>query len=750
LALTQKSRNSVELKIVNPFTKVSKPSFIKRISYWFNWLITKPIHDIKENGIRFSQNSSIFRLLFASYAAILLILMLTFSFDAGNSGDEITLIRQAEKTYNFFATKGKDRSAIEKQGRDPMYAYGQSFDLVTYAIAKWFNIDDLYALRHFVNTLLGWMAMLFTALLALWFLGWRASFLALLLISLSPRFLGHSWNNPKDIPFALGFIFTLYFAFHFIKHLPKFSLRNIIYLALGFAFTNSIRIGGLLLVAYLGLFVAFKLISIYGLKGLLQKKLQYTVDLAARILLVLFAGYLLGIVLWPFALLNPIKNPLEALDLMTNFKISLRQLFEGEIIWSDNLPWYYALKYMLYTIPLFIFAGILFAFASIRKIIETSGSLNLFLLSFIWLFPILYTIYQDSNLYGGWRHLMFSYPPLVVLAASGFDRMYTVFKSKYVSYAITLVLVVLLIKPTIHTFKNHPYQYVYYNEIAGGVENVWGEYELDYYFHSFKTAADWLLENELKDQFSTEKKILIKTNAGAKDHFREYEDYVHVSYMKYYERGNHDWDYALIVNTYIQPKQLKRNLWPPSNTIHTIDVDGVPICAIIKRKTKLDYKASLAYKAKDYETAINLYNQALEITPDNELAYLNLAQIYHSTGNYPEAINAANKCLEFYPDYDRALTQLGVSKLAMNKLNDAASAFTKVIKLNKKYGPAYYYMGIIYQMSGDVNGAQRYAQKAIEATPNFKPAYIFMANLLQAQGLTKEAQRFMNAANSIK
>jgi hypothetical protein len=46
--------------------------------------------------------------------------------------------------------------------------------------------------------------------------------------------------------------------------------------------------------------------------------------------------------------------------------------------------------------------------------------------------------------------------------------------------------------------SNHPNQYIYFNELYGGVEKAFGYYELDYYQNSGKVGTDWIKENVLK------------------------------------------------------------------------------------------------------------------------------------------------------------------------------------------------------------------------------------------------------------
>ena len=57
-----------------------------------------------------------------------------------------------------------------------------------------------------------------------------------------------------------------------------------------------------------------------------------------------------------------------------------------------------------------------------------------------------------------------------------------------------------LVAPGLYaTIKLHPYQYIYYNSLVGGVNGAARQYELDYWGTSFKEAAEYINQNAPKD-----------------------------------------------------------------------------------------------------------------------------------------------------------------------------------------------------------------------------------------------------------
>ena len=140
-------------------------------------------------------------------------------------------------------------------------------------------------------------------------------------------------------------------------------------------------------------------------------------------------SYFLAVLVWPYALEGIFSNVFNAFLNMNKFEISIRQNFEGIAQWSDDLPWYYSCKYMLITIPIVVLLGFVLSIVFLYK-----NRKNWFLYSvllFSTIFPLVWITINNSNVYGGWRHLIFVYLPLVVLASLGISTLIDLIKNKY-------------------------------------------------------------------------------------------------------------------------------------------------------------------------------------------------------------------------------------------------------------------------------------------------------------------------------
>ena len=435
---------------------------------------------------------SVFKYIFFTSSGIILFLMLLASRDAGITCDEVLHYNQSVSVYNYFATNGQDKAVLNTPVTHLKY-YGQSYDNFVTILTKWLKIENIYGFRHIMSTIAGWLTIMITALFAIWLTGYRTGILVLVLFAASPTFLGHSQNNLKDIPFALGYISSLYFTAKFMVSGARISLKTIILLTVSIAFAISIRAGGLLLICYL--FFFYFLFGLY--KYLVSSDINFREcrNKLLWIVTISVVSWFLSILLWPYALQSPVSNVLESYRVMAHFPDTFRQLFEGKVEWSDFMPWYYLPKSMLITIPIVVISGFLLFFIFSKKVFRESKSIIYFFIVFAILFPIVFVLYEKSNLYSSWRQFLFVYPPIVLIAATGFNFIFDYLPEvKYLKWGIVLLIAILSVHPVKFMASNHRYSYIYYNQLAGGLQGAYGNYETDYYYVSQTEASKWLLD----------------------------------------------------------------------------------------------------------------------------------------------------------------------------------------------------------------------------------------------------------------
>ena len=121
---------------------------------------------------------------------------------------------------------------------------------------------------------------------------------------------------------------------------------------------KSLAVGGLLLIPYVLMFAGlYVLAHKFEFKNFSPEWWKLVGKGLVYIGLISVGGYLISLIPWPYGFQKPFKNPFEALRMMANISVSIKVLFDGSIIWSNKLPWYYISMNIFYTVPLILLAG---------------------------------------------------------------------------------------------------------------------------------------------------------------------------------------------------------------------------------------------------------------------------------------------------------------------------------------------------------------------------------------------------------
>ncbi len=618
----------------------------------------------------------------------------------GNSGDEIFQWMYGRMVYNYFASFGHNREVFDSPASQiwMLRNYGGLFDLIATILNKIIQPKDEYLLRHYLNTLFAFPAFVFAGLLGKEITGrWRTAIVVLVLMVLTPRFWGECFNNPKDVPFAMSALFFSWALVRWLKQIDRPSKKATAVVALAIMAGISARPGGVLFITY---FLFFSALFIY------RQKLWYKwKKLSAHIITVCALGYLCGCLFWPYALENPVLHPYRSLKLMAKYPIMSRLLFEGKFQFIADLPWYYGSKMLLITTPLVLLGGFLLS-TMIIKYSRKGSNYRTYLpvLLFMILFPFLFMLVRGSALYDGVRHLLFILVTMTVCAGCAFDEWWEhLYQRRMLRAFMALIFAVLLFSPVRFTLRNHPYEYLYYNELPGGLPGAYTYYETDYYMHTTKKAYHWLLDHEHKYIFNSHDSLTLSTSCGAEVSF----SFIHarpaplrVIDEAFATQNRSNWDYGIFISRYLDGPAMRSGYWnEPSKIIHTIYADGVPVCLILKNDSlRYGYKAWVAQTAKQYQKSVYYGCKAAAQYPKDLEVWSNLARAY----------------------------------LMLNKLDSAQWAGDHALVLSADNNVSVYYAGEIALRQGDYQRALRIYQDFLKRYPKLSMTWLGIA---QAQAM---------------
>lgn len=440
------------------------------------------------------------RLSFAFFIVLTALVFLTFQ-NYGISWDEEFQNTYGTKVLKYYTSLFNNREVFHYNN---LYLYGGLFDGMVALVNRFSPLGE-YETRHLINAFVGLFGILGSFKLGRYLGGIRAGFWSAVLLAITGSYWGHMFFNPKDIPFAVGFVWSVYYMAQWIRYLPMVPMGLIVKLGLAIGFTLGIRVGGLLLLAYLVLIVwVYFLYKLYlklskgptevkhGAWHLIQATLQCGI-----------LSYAIMLICWPWAQLNPFLHPFIALEEFTRHKWIGTMLFDGRFIWSNNLPWHYTIQYLLIKLPeivvLFFFLSLFFCtIFVVTKNKHDNRGLTLgtwALLVFTIVFPISYVIYRKSVLYDAIRHLLFVIPLIGCVGGITISLVYDrITKTRKITAALfSTSLIVYIISHVGLTTQLHPYEYVYFNKFVGGLTGAYGKYETDYWGTSMKASVENLV-----------------------------------------------------------------------------------------------------------------------------------------------------------------------------------------------------------------------------------------------------------------
>lgn len=148
--------------------------------------------------------------------------------------------------------------------------------------------------------------------------------------------------------------------------------------------------------------------------------------------------------------------------------------------------------------------------------------------------------------------------------------------------------------------------------------------------------------------------------------------------------------------------------------------------------------------------AISNYKKAISLNPNYSEAFNNLAVCLQENKQLEEAKINYQKAINLNSNYLQAYNNLGVLLKDLGNLGDAINCFKRVIKIKPNYPPAFNNLGVVLQDIGDLENAIKNFNQAIFLNPNYAEAYNNLGNCLKESGKFTEAIKNLNKAISIR
>jgi hypothetical protein len=423
-------------------------------------------------------------------AALGVLALCTFK-DYAITNDEEVQQRYGELIVAYYTSGLIDRGVFSFQN---LYLYGGLFDVIAVALSHLVPIDP-YDLRHILCALVGIGGIGAAAATARLIASPRAALIAAAGLSVSGAWYGTMFNHTKDIPFAAAMTGATFLLIRIARRLPSPRAGDLAAFGLLAGAALGIRVLGLLLVIYAGFAIALYLPRPWRT---LDRAWSFLIESSLRLLPALMLAYVIMILAWPWAGLAPL-NPIRGLLAFSEFHYEIRTVLAGRVYEMADVPRMYVPIYFLIRVPLLILIGAALAVLSVllppraARFRQLQGR-DIALVSVTVFFPLTCQVIGHGPAFTGLRHFLFVLPGLATLAGIGLDAVLSALaaRSRVAASSGAAIVTACFLWDAVTLARLHPYEYLFYNPVVGGLEGASRRYDLDYWFSSMPEALNQL------------------------------------------------------------------------------------------------------------------------------------------------------------------------------------------------------------------------------------------------------------------
>ncbi|HVZ51257.1 MAG TPA: glycosyltransferase family 39 protein [Pseudolabrys sp.] len=429
----------------------------------------------------------------ALLATLIVLVCATYSSYAISNDEEVQQ-RYGELIVAYYTSGFTDRSLFHFVN---LYLYGGLFDIVAVLTERALPFVDPYTVRHLLSAFFGIAGIGAACASARLVAGPRAGAIAAFALAVCGPWYGAMFNHTKDIPFAAAMMGATYFLLRAARDLPHPRRLDVIGFGLTLGAALGLRVLALLLIGYVAAALLMRLPSRSDASP--RERLRFFAESILAFVPAFVIGYIVMIAAWPWSALAPL-NPLRGLIDFGHFHYQIRTLLDGHVYTMADVPRWYVPAYLAIKLPLVMLIGAALAFVfvlpsaraawrSARQRSETA------LIALIAGFPVLCEVIDKGPAFTGMRHFLFVVPAFAVLAGIGLDFVLARFEARRNWFAfggLSAAIVSVLAWNAVLLVELHPYEYLFYNSLVGGLEGASGRYVTDYWVNIMPEAVDEL------------------------------------------------------------------------------------------------------------------------------------------------------------------------------------------------------------------------------------------------------------------
>lgn len=243
----------------------------------------------------------------------------------------------------------------------------------------------------------------------------------------------------------------------------------------------------------IGLDTSIRSVAPYALVPLAFLMLRYSATRRRGLLSILLmaaASIAACLATWPFLWQDTISRYVQSVLMLSQFPWQGFILFNGRLLTEGQQPWYFipALMMLQITLPAIALAAV-GAVMLWRRPETKQAKVEVGVLLVTFALPVLASLRPGTIVYNNFRQLLFTVPALFMLAGLGIEQVFRWLKDPRWRYALGLIALVPGIAGIV---RLHPFEYMYYNALAGLGGDVYTRFESDYWCTADRQALAWL------------------------------------------------------------------------------------------------------------------------------------------------------------------------------------------------------------------------------------------------------------------
>lgn len=490
----------------------------------------------------------------------------------GRTYDEPLQDDYGRRVLAWYLSGHSDRSFLDFPDRAQVPQHGPFFEtLVAGAERAATGVGvSRWTVRTLVCGLTGLLGLVLVALAGKELRDWWTGLLAAVGLALYPRYTGAVFNNSKDVPLTVALLAVLWLVLRLVRRWRNPSRLRwvdcaLVGVALGLA--ASIRITALL---WVPIVVALAVAAALGAPSP-RGRAHATLAASAGLALIGISTYLTILLAWPFVWLHPWSGLRDAFASMSRYQWNEPILFGGAMVPAMELPRTYALRWLWLgspplTVALAVVGSALVVLDTLRR--RASVAECVVLASLV--VPLTAVVGLHSTLYNGLRHVLFVVPAGVLLGAWAVVRLATWLRARrtWTVWVVAGLAAAAQVPVVVQAARLYPYEYMYFNDVAGGFTAQHDDYETDYWGACTRAAMLWL-----------------------DDHRQDYVPFGQATVRSRWAPPGVARPYAGDGLTVVDPRQRsdfvvyslmswRPRPWPRYHAVHEVEADGVPLCEV--------------------------------------------------------------------------------------------------------------------------------------------------------------------------